>query len=43
MVDAASASSLVALDLAARALIERRADLAMYGAKERGRGVLHIG
>ncbi len=31
VVDAASASSLVALDLAARALIERRADLALAG------------
>jgi acyl transferase domain-containing protein len=31
VVDAASASSLVALDLAARALIERRADLAIVG------------
>lgn len=31
VVDAASASSLVALDLAARALVERRADLAIVG------------
>src|ERR1700678_2250322 len=31
LVDAASASSLVALDLAARALVERRADLAIAG------------
>ena len=31
VVDAASASSLVALDLAARALVERRADLAIAG------------
>ena len=31
MVDAASASSLVALDLGARALVERRADLALVG------------
>ena len=32
VVDAASASSLVALDLGARALVERRADLAIVGA-----------
>ena len=38
VVDAASASSLVAVDLAARALVERRADLAIVGGRlPRGR------